>query len=67
MWKDNKVLGGFDNVSDVSALKLKYGDKEYRKYRYEKIPHFHSEDKSTVSLTDEIRCEDFINWVKEKY
>lgn len=64
--KSNKVLGGFDNVSDVNALKLKYGDKKYKKYRYEKIPHFHSEDKQIVSLTDEIMCEEFIKWVKEK-
>ena len=56
------VVAGFDNTPDVQALKLKYGAK-YTDYRSERIPHLHTENKTRVSLTDEMTLVSFIAWL----
>jgi len=58
------VEAGFDNSSDPRALRLKYGTIN-RDYAHELIPHLHLADKTELVLTDEMRFESFIHWIRE--
>lgn len=58
-----KVVAGFDNAADPRALRLKYGHIG-PEHAGEFIPHLHLEDKSKIELTGEIKCTDFITWLK---
>jgi hypothetical protein len=59
-----QVFAGFDNMPDTEALRLKYGN-EYSQHRQETIPHFHSQHKQTVELTDEMTAEAFFEWLEQ--
>lgn len=59
----SKIIVGFDNAADPRALRLKYG-RDFVLHRLELIPHYHTEDKSTIELTQEMDCAAFISWLK---
>ena len=61
--QQQKVIAGFDNAPDPEVLKLKYGA-EYVQHRLELIPHMHSVDKMTATLTDIMDVEQFLAWVQ---
>jgi hypothetical protein len=56
------VKAGFDNASDADALRLKYGN-SYSQHRLEEIPHYHTFNKQTVELTEQMDCQKFIEWL----
>ena len=63
VFEDDEIIVGFDNAPDPHALRLKYGE-TYTAHRLERIPHCHTEKKTQIKLTDEMRCSDFVVWVK---
>jgi len=63
VFNNEQVIVGFDNAPDPHALQLKYGI-TYTAHRLERIPHCHIKNKTQVELTDEMRCADFVAWVK---
>ena len=38
------IIAGFNNHADLSAIRLRYGA-EWRRHRYEPIPHLHLKNK----------------------
>jgi hypothetical protein len=46
------------------ALRLKYGA-DYARHRLERIPHCHTDDKTSLALIDEMDCTRFIAWVQD--
>ena len=61
--RGNWVEAGFDNTPDPRALRLKHG-KIGEEHAGENIPHLHREDKSQLSLTEEMSFQDFVDWLK---
>jgi hypothetical protein len=61
--RGNWVEAGFDNASDPRAIRLKYG-KIGEEHAGENIPHLHQEDKTELSLTEEMTFQDFVDWLK---
>ena len=61
--RGNRVEAGFDNAPDPRAIKLKYG-KVGEEHSGENIPHLHLEDKTKLSLTEEMTFAEFVNWLK---
>ena len=61
---EGQVVAGFDNAADATALRLKYG-RDYTQHRLEEIPHYHTSNKQTVELTEEMDCQKFIGWLEE--
>jgi hypothetical protein len=57
------VEAGFDNAPDPRAIRLKYG-KIGEEHAGENVPHLHREDKTKLSLTEEMAFQDFVDWVK---
>ena len=57
------IVAGFNNHADLSAIRLRYGD-DWKRYRYESIPHLHLENKTKLELTEEMRCQQFFAWVE---
>ena len=57
------VEAGFDNSPDPRAIRLKYGEIG-QEHAGEHIPHLHLEDKTHLSLTEEMTFPEFIRWVK---
>lgn len=55
---------GFDNSPDPRAIRLKYG-KIGKEHAGENIPHLHLEDKSRLSLTEEMTFAAFVEWVRD--
>ena len=58
------VEAGFDNAPDPRAIRLKYeriGDE----HAGENIPHLHLEDKTKLSLTQEMVFSEFVDWLKD--
>jgi hypothetical protein len=58
------VQAGFDNSPDPRAIRLKYGGIG-KEHAGELIPHLHLENKTRLSLTEEISFSSFVEWVKE--
>ncbi|HEC84808.1 MAG: hypothetical protein DRR08_02855 [Candidatus Parabeggiatoa sp. nov. 2] len=56
------VEAGFDNSPDARAIRLKSG-KIGKEHAGEQIPHLHQEDKSKLSLTEEMSFAAFVDWV----
>jgi hypothetical protein len=46
-----RVILGFDNHVDRTALRMKYGD-DYTAHIFDLIPHRHGPDKTTTILTE---------------
>jgi hypothetical protein len=63
MMRGDWVEAGFDNAPDPRAIRLKYG-KIGEEHTGENIPHLHREDKTELSLTEEMTFQDFVNWLK---
>ena len=61
--RGNWVEAGFDNASDPRAIRMKYG-KIGEEHTGENVPHFHREDKTKLSLTEEMTFQNFVNWLK---
>ncbi|MEN8215180.1 MAG: hypothetical protein ABFS56_02150 [Pseudomonadota bacterium] len=57
------VEAGFDNSPDSRAIRLKYGHIG-KEHAGEHIPHLHQEDKTELSLTEEMNFTAFVDWVK---
>ena len=57
------VEAGFDNSPDPRAIRLKYGEIG-QAHAGEHIPHLHLDDKSQLSLTEEMTFPEFVSWVK---
>jgi hypothetical protein len=62
--RGNWVEAGFDNSPDPRAVRLKYGEIG-QGHAGEPIPHLHLEDKTRLSLTEEMTFEGFIEWLKK--
>ena len=58
------VEAGFDNSPDPRVIRLKYGEIG-KEHAGEIIPHLHLEDKTRLSLTDEMTFSSFVVWVKK--
>ena len=57
------VEAGFDNAPDPRAIRLKYGNIG-EEHAGENVPHLHREDKTKLSLTEEMTFQDFVSWLK---
>lgn len=57
------VEAGFDNSPDPQAIRLKYG-KISQEHSGEPVPHWHRQDKTELSLTEEMTFVDFMTWFK---
>jgi len=57
------VEAGFDNAPDPRAICLKYG-KVGKEHTAEHIPHLHLDDKTRLSLTEEMTFAEFVHWLK---
>lgn len=57
------VEAGFDNSPDSRAIRLKYG-KIGKEHAGKHVPHLHQEDKTKLSLTEEMDFIAFVNWLK---
>jgi len=58
-----EIIIGFDNSPDALALRLKFGS-EAKKHWHVRIPHCHLENKTQTELTDEMTCQDFMDWLE---
>lgn len=61
--KGDWVEAGFDNSPDPRAIRLKYGHIG-KKHAGESVPHLHHANKTELSLTDEMTCTAFVDWLK---
>ncbi|KOR37262.1 MULTISPECIES: hypothetical protein [Planktothricoides] len=58
-----RVEAGFDNSPDPRAIRLKYG--EIGTHAGEYVPHLHREDKTQLTLTEEMTFVGFVDWLKK--
>lgn len=56
------VEAGFDNTPDPRAIRLKYG-KIGKEYAGENVLHWHRENKTELSLTEEMTFQNFVEWL----
>jgi hypothetical protein len=61
--RGNWVEAGFDNAPDPRAIRLKYG-KIGEEHTGESVPHLHLDDKTSLSLTEEMTFAEFVLWLK---
>ena len=61
--RKNWVEIGFDNSPDPRAIRLKYSTIG-KKHAGEHIPHVHHEDKTQMTLTEEMTFTSFVEWLK---
>ena len=61
--RGNWVEAGFDNSPDPRAIRLKYGGIG-KEHAGEHIPHLHLDDKTRLSLTEEMTFSGFVDWLK---
>jgi len=61
--RGNWVEAGFDNSPDPRAICLKYG-KIGKEHAGENVPHLHLEDKTRLSLTEEMTFTVFVDWLR---
>ena len=61
----SRVRIGFDNSPDAAVIRIKYPS-DHKTHRFDLIPHVHSADKKSVTLTqDAITPQAFYEWVKQ--
>ncbi len=60
------VEAGFDNSPDPRAIRLKYGEIG-KAHAGENVPHLHLEDKSHLSLTEDMTFTSFVEWLKDNF
>lgn len=58
-----EVVYGFDNASDITALRMKYG-RDAKRHIGELISHCHTEGKRDISLTEEYTCQKLVKWIR---
>jgi hypothetical protein len=58
------VEAGFDNSPDPRAIRLKYGEIG-SEHAGEHVPHLHLDDKTRLSLTEEMTFSEFVDWLME--
>lgn len=61
--RENWVEAGFDNSPDPRALRLKYGQIG-TEHAGEHVPHLHRENKTQLSLTEDMTVPAFIDWLQ---
>jgi len=61
--RGNWVEAGFDNAPDPRAIRLKHG-KIGEEHTGENVPHLHLDDKTSLSLTEEMTFAEFVLWLK---
>lgn len=62
---EGKIVVGFDNYPERRALRKKYGRK-FKKHLFERIPHKHGLQKSTMELTDEMCIRQFLDFLQNE-
>jgi hypothetical protein len=62
--REDWVEAGFDNSPDPQAIRLKYG-KISKEHSGEPVPHGHRQNKTELSLTEEMTLVDFLTWLKD--
>ncbi|MBX3052117.1 MAG: hypothetical protein KF753_11615 [Caldilineaceae bacterium] len=62
---ENRLVAGFDNSSDVQAIKMQY-DTDWRQHLHEEIPHRHDGQKN-MRLTDKIDASRFLAWLQTNF
>jgi len=62
--RDDWVEAGFDNSPDPRALRERYGQIG-EEHAGEYIPHLHLENKTRLSLTEEMTFEAFVDWLRD--
>ena len=62
--RDAWVEAGFDNTPDPRAIRLKYGEIG-KEHAGEIISHLHLENKTSLSLTEEMSFSSFVEWSKK--
>jgi len=58
-----EVVYGFDNASDMTALRLKYG-RDAKRHTGELIPHCHTQRKQDILLSEEYTCQKLVEWMR---
>ncbi len=61
--RGNWVEAGFDNSPDPRAIRLKYGQIG-EEHTGEHVPHLHQDNKTELSLTEEMTFTAFVEWLK---
>ena len=61
--RGNWVEAGFDNAPDPRAIRLTYGEIG-KDHAGEPVPHLHLDDKTRLSLTEELTFAEFVPWLK---
>jgi hypothetical protein len=62
--RGDRVEAGFDNSPDPRAIRLKYGEIG-SEHAGEHVPHLHLDDKTRLSLTEEMTFSEFVDWLME--
>jgi hypothetical protein len=57
--EDERVILGFDNHVDRTALRLKFGE-DYVEHIHDLVPHRHGADKRTTTLTEAWEAQRFL-------
>lgn len=60
--RNNRLVIGFDNSSDIQAIKMRFGN-EWRQHLHEEVPHKH-DSQGNLQLTDEMDANQFVNWLQ---
>ena len=61
--REDWVEAGFDNSPDPRAIRIEYGDIG-EEHIGEHIPHLHRDNKTRISLTEEMTFSAFVDWLK---
>jgi hypothetical protein len=61
--REDWIEAGFDNSPDPRAIRLKYG-RVGEEHSGEHVPHLHQDDKTRLSLTEEMTFAAFVEWLK---
>jgi hypothetical protein len=59
---ENRLVQGFDNSPDVTAIKQRYGV-DWKSHIHDEVPHQHDANHSLALTQDVITFEMFIEWL----
>lgn len=62
--KNNRLVCGFDNSPDRSAIQLRYG-LDWPAHQHEEIPHQHEANRKVTLTTTPMTFEIFVEWMKD--
>ena len=57
------LISLFNNHADLSAIRLRYGA-DWKRHRYDPIPHLHLENKTKLELAEEMTRQQFLDWME---